>query len=229
MYLNQPCRPAPSRPGVFREGGPIDTGGSFNIGETDPIQLEIKRIEAVSQVQDALNDRLGYNLRESGKYEECERLYKEGEQMLASTGLERRTKKVLPTMMVWDAPPVSRNTMMKKEPTLPPPGEPLPLPLSFGGHEDGMQGSIGTGEICLGKFVDTAPDEDEDEQKREETTVDNESWAEVSIDDSPMGPYDQVVRCWKCRAGLKVHIEVGLVACPRCRGISPATDIANIG
>ena len=178
----------------------------------------------MTQVQDALTSRLGYNLGESGKYEEMEREFSEGERMLRSTVLERREKKLLPPMMVWKAPLVSRNSMMKKEPTLPKPGEPLPLPLSFGGHEEGMQ-NWGNGEICLGKFVDTAPDEDEDELKHE---VDLESWTGVSIDASSMGPYDQVVRCWKCRAGLKVHIEVGLVACPRCRTISPATDIANI-
>lgn len=49
-----PCQAAPSRPGVFSVGGPVQ-GGNFNIGETDPIELEIKRIEAVSQVQEALS------------------------------------------------------------------------------------------------------------------------------------------------------------------------------
>ena len=223
----QPCQQPPSRPGVFSVGGPVTRGGSYNVGTTDLLQLEIKRIEAVSQVQEALNEKLGYNLMESGKYEEMARQYKEGERMLAMTGLERREKekKVVPTMMVWDAPPFSRKSLMKKEPTLPPPGKPLPLPLSFGGQEE-----MTNRELVVGKFVDTAPDEDEDEQKREECTIDNEStWAEVSVDDSPMGPYDQVVRCWKCRAGLRVHIEVGLVACPRCRSISPATELANIG
>lgn len=222
-----PCQPAPSRPGVYHVGGAIESGVTFNVGVTDPITLEIKRIEAVSQVQDALNAKLGYNLRESGQYEEMERKYAEGEQTLASTGIKRREKKVLPTMKMWDAPPVSRQSMEKKEPPLSEPGEPLPLPLSFGGREEGMQNG-GNGEICLGKFVDVAPNEDDDEEKREET-LDTESWAGVSVDHQPMGPYEQVVRCWKCRAGLKVHIEVGLVACPRCRTISPATDIANIG
>ena len=49
-----PCQAAPSRPGVFSVGGPVQ-GGNFDIGETDPIELEIKRIEAVSQVQEALS------------------------------------------------------------------------------------------------------------------------------------------------------------------------------
>ncbi|KAL7544038.1 hypothetical protein ACHAXR_013505 [Thalassiosira sp. AJA248-18] len=220
-----PCQPAPSRPGVIRVGGPIERGATYNIGTMDEMELEIKRIEAVSQVQDALNNRLGYNLRESGKYEEMERAFKEGEQMLASSRLQK--KKLLPTMKMWDAPPVSRKSMMKKEPSLPEPGEPLPLPLSFGGHDEGMQNG-GNRELQLGKFVDPGPEQDEEEHKQEET-LDSESWSEVSIDESPMGPYDQVVRCWKCRAGLKVHIEVGLVACPRCRSISPATEMANIG
>jgi len=216
----QPCQPAPSRPGIFRVGGPIQTGETYNIGVTDEMDLEIKRIEAVSQMQDALNDRLGYNLRESGQYEEMEREFQEGERMLASTGMARREKKHLPAMMKWEAPPVSRSSMIKKEPNLPEPGEPLPLPTSFGGYEGEMHNG-GNSEICVGKFVDPGPNHDEDEEKREEFSVDNESWAGISIDATPMGPYEHVVRCWKCRAGLKVRIEVGLVACPRCRTIRP--------
>lgn len=218
-----PCEPAPPRVGAISVGGPIDTSATYNIGQTDEMELEIKRIEAVSAVQDALNERLGYNLRESGKYEEAERLYKEGERLLSSTGFGGgeggRSKKLLPPMKIWDAPPISQKSMNKKEPPLPEPGEPLPMPLTFGGHE-------GNGELQLGKFVDVGPDRDEDEQKRE---ISLETWATVPIDETTPGPYDQVVRCWKCRAGLRVHIEVGLVACPRCRSISPATDIANIG
>lgn len=224
----QQCQPAPSRPGIFRVGGPIQTGGTYNIGVTDEMDLEIKRIEAVSQVQDALNDKLGYDLRESGQYEEMEREFQEGERMLATTGMARREKKVLPAMMKWEAPPVSRSSMSKKEPNLPEPGEPLPLPTSFGGYEGGMHNG-GNSEICVGKFVDPGPNHDEDEEKREEFSVDNESWAGISIDATPMGPYEHVVRCWKCRAGLRVHIEVGLVACPRCRTISPTTELVYTG
>lgn len=223
-----PCQPAPSRPGVFSVGGPIETGGTYNVGRTDEMELEIKRIEAVSHVQEALNQKLGYDLRESGRYEEMDRMYKEGERMLASTGLQRQ--RVRPSMVAWDAPPESKNAMMKKEPKLPAAGEPLPLPLAFGAHEDNgsmQNGGSGNSEICLGKFVDPGPDEDEDEMKREESSTG--SWNAISVDSTPMGPYDQIVRCWKCRAGLRVHLEVGLVACPRCRTISPATDIANIG
>ena len=129
----------------------------------------------------------------------------------------------MPKPVMWDAPPLSAASMRKREPKLDDIGEPLPLPLTFGGREEG-----GNGEIALGKFVDVAPDENEDEQKREEE-LDSDSWQDVSVDPSPKGSYDHVVRCWKCRAGLRVHIEVGLVACPRCRTISPATDVAKIG
>mmetsp|Transcript_11633 Transcript_11633/g.20218 ORF Transcript_11633/g.20218 Transcript_11633/m.20218 type:complete len:361 (-) Transcript_11633:331-1413(-) len=223
----QPCQPAPSRPGIFRVGGPIETGGNYDVGATDEVELQIRRIEAVSSVQEALKDKLGYDLRESGQYEQMEREFKEGEEMLASTGLGRTEKNILPAMMMWEAPPVSRQSMMKKEPAMPELGEPMCLPMSFG-CEEGMQ-NAGNSEICLGKFVDPGPDREEDEQKREEDTVGNESWDDkVSVDSAPMGPDEHVVRCWKCRAGLKVHIEVGLVACPRCKTVSPATEIANI-
>ena len=82
---------------------------------------------------------------------------------------------------------------MKKEPEMPDLGEPLPLPLSFGGQEEGAQ-TGGNGEICLGKFVDPGPDDDESEQKREESQDNESCWAGVLVDDSPIGPYDQVVR-----------------------------------
>jgi len=157
------------------------------------------------------DEKLGYNLRESGQYEKMDRQYKEGERMLAATGLERREKKLLPIMHQWDPPAASRKSLMKKEPSLPPPSEPIDIPLTFG--ESG---------ICVGKFLLN----DEEEHKREE--VDESDWADVSVDSSPLRPYDQVVRCWKCKATLKVHIEVGLVACPRCRSVSPATDIVII-
>ena len=38
------------------------------------------------------------------------------------------------------------------------------------------------------------------------------AWVDVDIDVSPMGPYDRVVRCGGCKAGLRVHTEAGLVA-----------------
>ena len=158
-------------------------------------------------------------MRESGQYEEMDRQYKEGERMLAATGLERREKKLLPIMYQWGPPAASRKSLMKKEPCLPPQSEPLEMPLTFGSQESGNSG------ICVGKFILLDADEKE-EHKREE--VDESKWADVSADTSSFGPYDQVVRCWKCKATLKVHIEVGLVACPRCRSVSPATDIVII-
>mmetsp|Transcript_2633 Transcript_2633/g.5754 ORF Transcript_2633/g.5754 Transcript_2633/m.5754 type:complete len:335 (-) Transcript_2633:328-1332(-) len=221
----QPCQPAPSRPGIFRVGGPIETGGNYDVGVTDEVELQIRRIDAFYSVQEALKDKLGYDL--TGQKEQMEREFKEGEEMLASTGLGRTEKNILPAMMMWEAPPVYEESMMKKEPAMPELGEPMCLPMSFG-CEEGIQ-NAGNSEICLGKFVDPGPDREEDEQKREEDTVGNESWDDkVSVDSAPMGPDEHVVRCWKCRAGLKVHIEVGLVACPRCKTVSPATEIANI-
>ena len=159
----QPCQPAPSRPGVFSVGGPIETGGTFNIGETDEVELEIKRIEAVSQVQEALNEKLGYNLRESGKYQEMQTALEEMERLVA----RREKKKLMPAAMMWAAPPVSRSSMMKKEPELPNLGDPLPLP-SFG--REGMQSGVGS-ELCLGKFVDSGPEGGgvEEERKRRMT------------------------------------------------------------
>ena len=172
--------------------------------------------------------------------------------MMAMTGLERRKEKIGPKVTLWEAPPkFSKERMRRMEPSLPPPSEePLPLPLSlmggFGGdgaREEGLVGNHGgpdsggvcmpnNGEICLGKFVDPGPDSIDTNEKREDGSLDNislkKSWTDLSLEDSSsLGPYDRVVRCWKCRAGLKVHMGVGLVVCPRCRTISPATDVAN--
>jgi hypothetical protein len=88
-------------------------------------------------------------------------------------------------------------------------------------------------ELCLGRFVfdvvAASPDGfDEMNERRVEETNDADgrrAWVDVDIDVSPMGPYDRVVRCGGCKAGLRVHIEAGLVACPRCRSICPATDV----
>jgi len=130
--------------------------------------------------------------------------------------------------------------------------EPLPLPMSLMGGVVGAGGSSADGqdtrrgvggafrnnpEICIGRFVDPGPDKNDEEEKREEinsldytsgASKDSSAWQDVSVDDSPMGPYDKIVRCWKCRAGLRVPFDVGLVCCPRCRSISPATDLVNI-
>ena len=238
------CQPAPSRPGVFREGGPIETCVSYDIGVTDEWALETKRIEAVSKVQgvslritlplpvisshslgtfyfvakcrqDALNERLGYNLRESGKREEMEREFQEGERMAFMP--TAKTKKVLPPVCKWGELPFSRQSLMKKEPPIPEIGEQLPLPLSFGDDEKGMQ-NAGNGHLCLGKFVDHGPDSDNNEVNH---------GSENSVGSSSVGPYERAVRCVKCRAGLRVHVEAGLVQCPACRSIGPATEITD--
>jgi hypothetical protein len=52
-------------------------------------------------------------------------------------------------------------------------------------------------------------------ERRVEETNDSDgrrAWVDVDIDVSPMGPYDRVVRCGGCKAGLRVHTEAGLVA-----------------
>ncbi|KAL7447587.1 hypothetical protein ACHAXS_013069 [Conticribra weissflogii] len=146
---------------------------------------------------------------------------------------------------------MTERAKVKERVKLRPIEEPLPLPMSLMGGVVGAGGSSadeqdrrrGAGgafynnpEICIGKFVDPGPDKNDEEEKREEVnsldytsaSKDSSTWQDVSVDDSPMGPYDKIVRCWKCRAGLRVPFDMGLVCCPRCRSISPATDIANV-
>lgn len=237
------CQPAPSLPGVINVGGGVRNNNNYPIGQTDEVELYSRRINAVHQVQEALNNRLGFDLRASGQYEEMERSYKEGERVLS-----RRKEKIKPNIMVWGMPKLTEARMKKKEPMLPPPPEePLPLPNSLlggmmmsCGNVDGSDNTGGlddreslqhNGEICIGKFVDPGPDKNDEEEKREEelsiSQSSRESWANVTVDETPMGSYDRVVRCFKCRAGLRVHMDVGLVVCPRCQTISPASDVAR--
>ena len=90
-----------------------------------------------------------------------------------------------------------------KEPA-PPRGEPLPLSSSF------IKEGADSGEIAVGRFVD--PGDDEEEEKQEEDVPLENKWVnEVTCDDSELGAYDHVVRCWRCKAGLKINIEIGLV------------------
>jgi hypothetical protein len=114
-----------------------------------------------------------------------------------------------PRVKIWEAP---SDELLWKEPVLPPPTEPLPLPQSF--FEEGLDDGIGgICEIAVGRLVDQGDDE---EEKLEE---------DVSVADGPrLGPYDHVVQCWECREALRINIEVGLVVCPRCRTICPTTN-----
>lgn len=101
----QPCQQAPSRPGVFSVGGPIQPGESHDVGVTDEWHLEMKRIDMRTEVQEALSEKLGYNLGESGKIEATQQQLKEEGKILSMTSFDRREKKVLPNMVHWDPPP----------------------------------------------------------------------------------------------------------------------------
>ena len=218
------CRPASSRPGVVSVGGQR-TGRIYPVGQMDEIELIEKKINAVHKIQETLNKRLSYNLQ--SRKQEVERIQHEEEQrMLESSRLDQITKSMLvPKVKTWDAP---SDDLLRKEPTLPSPIEPLPHPSSQFFMEEGLENR----EIALGKLVDPGEgeeyDNDEEEKQEEDASIENR-WAGISLDDATLGAYDHVVRCWKCRAGLKINMEIGLVVCPRCRSISPTTDVANVG
>ena len=217
------CRPASSRPGVVSVGGQR-TGQIYPVGQMDEIELIEKKINAVHKIQETLNKRLSYNLQ--SRKQEVERIHEEEQRMLESTRLDQITKSMLvPKVKTWDAP---SDDLLRKEPTLPSPIEPLPHPSSQFCIEEGLENH----EIALGKLVDPGEgeedDNDEEEKQEEDASIENR-WAGLSLDDATLGAYDHVVRCWKCRAGLKINMEIGLVVCPRCRSISPTTDVANIG
>ncbi|KAL7522322.1 hypothetical protein ACHAWX_007013 [Stephanocyclus meneghinianus] len=219
------CQPAPSRPGIVRINF-NDDRRHYDIGRLDEAELYSRRVEAVHTVQENLNRRLGYNLRQSGQYEEMLRLEAEGGERLASSGYDASLR---PRLMIWDVPTMSEERMSRREPMLPPPpDEPLPLPEALmGSVMDGR--SDGNYELCRGIFVDPGPVTAEDDEKREEgssTSSSKDRWANVSVEEGhlPIGPYEHI-----CRAGLRVNIGAGLVICPRCRTISPATDVASVG
>jgi hypothetical protein len=54
-----------------------------------------------------------------------------------------------------------------------------------------------------------------------------ESWEDVSVDESPLCENEMIVQCY--RSELKVHVNTGLVISPRCRNISPAFVVITIG
>jgi len=206
------CQAASSRPGVVNVGGPI-TGQIVPVGQIDEIELIQRKINAVHEVQGRLKFR---DLQ--SKKQEVERMYEKEKRMLEGTRSEQSTERSGPQVKTWDPP---SDEMLRREPTLPPPG---PLPLSF--NEEGADSGVSNSEIAVGKFFD--PGDDEEEKQEEDVSI-ADKWSEVTLDDSELGAYEHVVRCWKCRAGLKINIEIGLVVCPRCRSISPTTDVTNVG
>ena len=122
------CQHPTPRPGVFSSGGMIEDR-NFDVGEPiDELELQMKQIDAVSNVQQALNERLGYDLSASGQYEELERLYREGEERLNLAGNDQ--SKVRPKMAWPDLPAPSRESIARKEPELPRITTPLPIPQS---------------------------------------------------------------------------------------------------
>eukprot|EP00984_Skeletonema_dohrnii_P010580 scaffold4123_cov91-Skeletonema_dohrnii-CCMP3373.AAC.5 len=145
-------------------------------------------------------------------------MYEKEKRMLEATRSEQSTERTGPQVKTWDPP---SDEMLRREPTLPPP---VPLPLSF--NEEGADSGVSNSEIAVGRFFDPG---DNEEEKQEEDVSIADKWSEVTLDDSELGAYEHVVRCWKCRAGLKINIEIGLVVCPRCRSISPTTDVTNVG
>jgi hypothetical protein len=140
-----PCEQPQSRPGAYSTG--ISTGGArangqYDVGFIDPIELEMKKIDAISSVKNTLNQRLGYVLPES-QYEEMERKYREEESaMMASSHRRRDIRPTLPAMMMWDAPPPSRRSQVIKEPDMPVLSGPLPFPWSFGASSRGSDGGM---------------------------------------------------------------------------------------
>jgi hypothetical protein len=130
--------------------------------------------------------------------------------------------------MVWDVSEDS-DRMLKREPMMPPPpDELLPLP------ESQLRIPDASNELVMGVFVDPGPSSvDDEDEKREEGSLfsSNARSASMLMDDAQTskGPNDHVVRCYRCRAGLKVDINAGLVICPCCRNIGPAADMADVG
>ncbi|KAL7427904.1 hypothetical protein ACHAXH_002150, partial [Discostella pseudostelligera] len=333
----RPCQPpTTSRPGVYHSdpsgtsttstttagGANNDTttttatihGIEYDLGSTDLVELEVKKIEIASQLQEELATKIGYNLCDSGVYDAMEKMYEEGEKIVSSTTLtasqsstlvsnttgeagagaaggaaaqagmsaastggdnaaavgaggittnttttdgsleQRRKKKVLPTMMMWDAPPLSRRSIMQREPDIPDARDTLPLPSYLQNGRDGTTADGGTkstlgeggkgmgrgrervenndadGEICLGTTA-RLEENTNDERKREETGDHHvgDDLTATGTTSLPPRSYDVAIRCHKCRVTLKVNFDMGLVLCPTCRSINTTTDYDNNG
>jgi hypothetical protein len=194
------CQTAPSRPGIIR----IDTHGAApNIGQVDEAFIYTRRVDAVHSIQTALHERLGRSI-DRTEYTDMQRVEEEGEEQLTALQVLR------PSVMEWAVPPDPQ--IVKREKFLPPPSEEvLALP-------DSLLAIDTEHELCRGIVVTVG-----DENGREE------SWKDVSVDQTPLCENEMIVQCYKCRSGLKVHVNTGLVICPRCRNISPASDVITIG
>jgi hypothetical protein len=170
----------------------------------DEAEIYSRRVEAVHLLQENLLRRIGRRI-ERVDLDRMLRQEEEGERRLNELQLLR------PSVMEWPIP--TDPGIRRREPFLPPPpDEPLPLPESLTRID-------GDHQLCVGVFVDGG---DEEEYKMES------SWSSVTIDDSPFGENEHVVRCYKCRAGLRVPMSAGMVICPRCRDISPAADVVDL-
>ncbi|EJK57030.1 hypothetical protein THAOC_22969, partial [Thalassiosira oceanica] len=103
----------------------------FVLGSTlDEIELETKQTDAVRNVRQALNERLGYDLGAWGQYKEFEGIYHKGEERLQSAGIDPSS---LRPKMAWPSLPApSRESILRKEPDLPKITAPLPGPSNDG-------------------------------------------------------------------------------------------------
>ena len=207
------CQNAPSRPGIIS----IDTtGNNFipnDIGTVDEIAIYSHRVDAIHLIQENLRRRrtLSSPLLQSLERKDMEamqRIEQEGERQMNELPVLR------PERMVWNVPEEGRDWGRTERFVPPPTEEPLPLPPCLTTIDENMKNH----HLCMGIYVDSG---EEEEYKRDS------GWgsSSISMDTSPMGPEEHVVRCYECRAGLRVHVSTGLVVCPRCRKISPAAEV----
>ena len=130
------CQHPTPRPGVFRSGETIEDR-SFDIGDQiDEIALKTKQIDEVLNVQQALNERLGYDSGASDRCQEFERLYRKGEERL-SAGIDN--SRLRPTMAWPNLPAPSRESILRKEPDLPKVDAPLPTPQAAYKRKSGCE------------------------------------------------------------------------------------------
>lgn len=197
------CQSAPSRPGILA----INTQGAVqNIGHTDEAAIYTRRVESVHLVQENLYNRLGRTIDRS-EYDAMRKEEVEGEHRLNKLEILR------PDAMEWSFSQLDER-MVQRAPFLPSlPDEPLALrrtSLNIDGEH----------ELHMGIFVDDGSQFEEFKESSE--------WNKVTVDNSPMGIDEHLVRCCRCRAGLRVNVNTGLAMCPRCRNICPVTDLVDM-